>query len=51
METARVYALHDIDSRAAFPTIRQGLWERPAAKEIQLEKMFYLNPDEYLRSK
>ena len=24
-------ALHDTDSRAAFPVIRQGLWERPAA--------------------
>lgn len=38
METARVYALHDTDSRAAFPAIRQGLWERPAAREIQLEE-------------
>ena len=25
------HALHDTDSRAAFPAIRQGLWKRPAA--------------------
>lgn len=38
METARVYALHDTDSRVAFPVIRQGLWKRPAAGQIQLEE-------------
>lgn len=27
---------HDTDSRAAFPAIRQGLWKRPAAGQIQL---------------
>lgn len=30
------HALCDSDSRAAFPAIRQGLWKRPAACEIQL---------------